>query len=164
GNIKTIKHKELGALPLILEKQNWQQTTLALGAKTSYYQPVTGYSFPQTLATLEFLLDQFTKKNSQEEITAALTKFLNQKRADSEFLLTLNRMLFLAAKPHRRYIILQRFYKLPESLIHNFYRGQLTLWEKSRILIGKPPVSPISALKAIFFKSTKASSLAQSSK
>jgi len=49
-------------------------------------------------------------------------------------------MLFKAAQPHERHLVLQRFYRLSEPLIKRFYRGKLSFWDKCRIFIGKPPV------------------------
>jgi lycopene beta-cyclase len=60
----------------------------------------------------------------------------------------LNRMLFRAAEPGRRYVVLERFYRLNQGLIERFYAGRITLADKARILIGKPPV-PVSAALAV---------------
>ena len=61
----------------------------------------------------------------------------------------LNRMLFLAGRPERRWRVMQRFYGLGEPLIERFYAGQLTGTDKARILMGKPPVPLGEALKAV---------------
>jgi lycopene beta-cyclase len=50
-------------------------------------------------------------------------------------------MLFLAAEPPERRAVLERFYRLPESVIARFYAGSTTAADKARILIGRPPVS-----------------------
>jgi len=55
-------------------------------------------------------------------------------------------MLFRAAKPEMRYTVLQRFYGLKRPLIERFYAGQFTIFDKLRILIGKPPVPVTKAL------------------
>jgi lycopene beta-cyclase len=57
-------------------------------------------------------------------------------------------MLFKAAQPGRRYIVLERFYRLSQGLVERFYAGRITLADKARILIGKPPV-PIPAAIAV---------------
>jgi lycopene beta-cyclase len=56
------------------------------------------------------------------------------------FFRLLNRMLFRAAKPDERYRVLERFYGLHERLMARFYAAQLTLFDKARLVTGKPPV------------------------
>jgi lycopene beta-cyclase len=58
-------------------------------------------------------------------------------------------MLFLAAEPSQRYRILERFYRLDEALVARFYAGASTLFDKARILIGRPPVPIDRALKVL---------------
>jgi lycopene beta-cyclase len=61
-------------------------------------------------------------------------------------------MLFKAAEPADRYLVLQRFYRLPASLIARFYAGRSTLADKVRVLIGKPPVRIGRAIRAVLEK------------
>ena len=61
----------------------------------------------------------------------------------------LNRMLFRACAPDRRWRVLSRFYKLRPPLIERFYAGRATLADKARILTGKPPVPVGAALKVL---------------
>jgi lycopene beta-cyclase len=60
---------------------------------------------------------------------------------DRQFYRMLNRFLFLAARPEKRFLIMQRFYSLRQPLIERFYRAGSTNADKARILIGRPPVS-----------------------
>jgi lycopene beta-cyclase len=83
---------------------------------------------------------------SSARITQACSK---QRWQERSFYRMLNRMLFLAAEPDRRYEVLQRFYELPEPLIERFYRAASTYADKARILIGRPPVPIIKALTHI---------------
>jgi lycopene beta-cyclase len=61
----------------------------------------------------------------------------------------LNRMLFLAAEPDRRWVVMQRFYGLNQGLIERFYGGASTFSDKVRILTGKPPVAILRALRCL---------------
>ena len=61
----------------------------------------------------------------------------------------LNRMLFRAARPERRHLVMQKFYRLPQPAIERFYAGRTSLRDMARILSGKPPVPILSALRAI---------------
>ena len=61
----------------------------------------------------------------------------------------LDKMLFRAADPPDRYRVLERFYTLDPGLIGRFYAGQSTMFDKARVLTGKPPVPISRALRAI---------------
>ncbi len=151
GDFKIVRRED-GCLPLCLtEQKQVDSQRLRLGAASLFYHPVTGYSIPQTLQMLEQLLDGFSKNFTVADLIVAQNKFYQQKSRTFSFLLMLNRMLFLAAEPEKRYIVLQRFYKLPEELIHRFFRGEMLAMDQVRTLIGKPPVSILKALKAIFY-------------
>lgn len=155
SNYKVI-HREVGCLPLILKNQKTQTTeptdgVIKVGPCSGFYHPVTGYSLPQTFATLDHLALALKKQQTYSEALVSQNQFLKKQESSQNFLLLLNRMLFLAAEPQKRYVILQRFYRLPASLIHRFYQGSPTLGDRLSILLGKPPVSIWRALKAIFF-------------
>ena len=49
-------------------------------------------------------------------------------------------MLFKAADPEERYRVLERFYRLDPGLIARFYAGQSTMFDRIRVLSGRPPV------------------------
>ena len=58
-------------------------------------------------------------------------------------------MLFRAAEPAERWRILARFYTLDPALIGRFYAGRSTLWDRLRVLTGKPPVPISRAIRAL---------------
>jgi lycopene beta-cyclase len=58
-------------------------------------------------------------------------------------------MLFEAAPPERRVVVLGRFYRLPEGLIERFYAGRTTLADRLRLLAGRPPVPLGRALRCL---------------
>ncbi len=62
-------------------------------------------------------------------------------------------MLFRAARPGDRYKVLQRFYSLGEPLIERFYAGKPTLFDRCRILVGRPPVPLGAAVGCLFDRS-----------
>ena len=63
-------------------------------------------------------------------------------------------MLFQAARPEERYKVFERFYRLPEPLIERFYAAKSTVFDKVRILSGKPPVPIGRAVEALLGKGT----------
>lgn len=145
--VEEILRVEEGRLPLALEVSRNSYEGLKLGASSGIYQPVTGYTFPQTLERVGALAQN--SRIDYKEWKKILTRYDEKYHQDANYLCLLNRMLFKAADPHKRYIVLERFYTLPAELIERFYRGQLHLKDKFRILWGKPPVSIWRALKVL---------------
>lgn len=66
----------------------------------------------------------------------------------------LGRMLFDAATPDERWRVFSRFYRLPEPLIARFYAGRSTLFDRMRVLTGRPPVPVGRAITALLGKGT----------
>ena len=117
------------------------------GMRAALFNATTGYSLPEAvrladdIAALPRLTSETLYRRIRERSTALW-------RRDAFFRL-LNRLLFQAAEPNRRWKVMQRFYRLPEPLIHRFYAGHLTGWDRFRILFGKPPVPIGRALKCL---------------
>ncbi len=136
--IKQIKHVEKGSLPLDMYNLKSSEQINGLGAAAGLAHPVTGYTLPIILQQIEAILaplqiDFNTSKKNLAQINQKLRK-------NFSFYRFLNRMMFKAATPNKRYIILERFYTLSESLIQRFYAGKTTVLDRVRILVGKPPV------------------------
>jgi lycopene beta-cyclase len=144
--IKKINRVEVGCLPLALYNLS-ASSHYAIGAKSLCFNPVTGYTLPQTLALMQKFYDM--KTASKDEILAAILTWKTELNSQTKYLRLLNRMMFLIAKPHLRYKILERFYALDEGLIHRFYGTRLSFRDKLRILSGKPPVNPFKALTVL---------------
>ena len=56
------------------------------------------------------------------------------------FCLLLNRMMFQAFLPEQRYSPLARFYRLPDSTILRFYSLATTRVDRTRVVVGRPPL------------------------
>lgn len=148
--IASVVREETGILPIALAGDidaHWRETRSAqVGLRAALFNPVTGYSLPDAarladeIAALPVLTTQ-----SVRDCAEGRSK---QRWRERGYYRLLNRMLFRAAEPGRRFIVLERFYRLNQGLIERFYAGRVTLADKARILIGKPPV-PISAALAV---------------
>lgn len=146
--IRSVLREETGALPLFLKAPRRSPDPSApprLGASSDYFNPVTGYTLPYTLKAIDALLKLNTL--SSEAMSRKLGELYAAESFQARYLTLLNRMMFLAAPNETRYRILQRFYRLPEPLIQRFYGGNLTVWDQLRILMGRPPVPVMDALK-----------------
>ena len=149
-SIHSILRSESGSLRLPLNTNLSIQNSdknISIGASSEIYQPVTGYTFPETILRVHLL----TSSNISEWKNT-LSSLIQKQKGNQTYLRILNRMLFLAAEPKDRYKVLERFYTFSPELISRFYKGQLLLKDKVRILCGKPPVKILKAIKSIFFK------------
>lgn len=148
-----ILSQEAGVLPILLggrleDLWNGSDPPVArLGLRGGFFHPTTGYSLPDAVRNAVLLTEQ-------PEMTSSALNALFRGRAATlwqqrRFYQKLNRMLFRAAEPRRRYRVLEHFYRLPEPLIARFYAGRLTAFDKLRILSGRPPVPVGRAMTAL---------------
>lgn len=148
--IAEVVREETGTLPIVLGGDIdafWREAgseVARIGLRACLFHPTTGYSLPDAVATADVLAAQ-SELTTQKAVnlTQALSKRLWRER---RFYRMLNRFLFLAAKPDKRYQIMQRFYSLGEPLIERFYRAACSSADKARIMIGRPPVSIVRVL------------------
>jgi lycopene beta-cyclase len=115
--------------------------------RAALFNATTGYSLPEAVRLADEIAGRprLDSESLYPFIRGRSTRLWRRDR----FFRLLNRMLFRAADPDRRWAVMQRFYGLPESLIHRFYAGDLTGWDRFRILFGKPPVPVGRALKCL---------------
>jgi len=144
-----LEHEEIGslAIPLAGELPPAVDGVERSGTRAGLFHATTGYSFAEAVRFANLVAGppdggrKFGLKNEAD--------YLTQRWREGKFFRLLNRMMFYAVAPEHRYKILQRFYTLPEGLISRFYAGQLTWWDRVRILAGKPPVPVLKAARCI---------------
>jgi lycopene beta-cyclase len=143
--------QEHGVLPVALGgdvASLWDGAQVAqLGLRGGFFHPTTGYSLPDA-ARNALLLSRQTDLSSRALLELFRGEAVRRWR-DRRFYRLLNRMLFRAAAPRLRYRVLEHFYRLDEELIGRFYAGRSTLFDKARILSGRPPVPLLRAAAAI---------------
>lgn len=135
--------RERGALPVTLDgdfEGYWRDGGEAgkVGMRAALFHPATGYSLPDAVRTASAIAA--LPDLSGDAIHDALHALAKRRWDEGGYYRLLNRMAFRAATPEQRYIIYQRFYRLRAPLIERFYAGRSTLFDKARILAGKPPV------------------------
>jgi lycopene beta-cyclase len=151
--IAAVRRRESGVLPITLGgdieafmAENAQGLPCT-GLRAPLFHPVTGYSLPEA-AGLAHVLAEAPVLESGAVDALVRTRVRSRWKAGG-FLRALNRMMFLAAEPSRRYRVLERFYSLPEPLIERFYAGSPTWADRARLLVGEPPVPITRALRAL---------------
>ena len=117
------------------------------GVRAALVQPLTSYSLPDAVRFAIYLSS--LPNLSGAALTAASYDYARPHWQQGRFYRMLTRMLFGAGKPDQRVRMLERFSRLPPSLIERFYSGRSTLADKARLLAGKPPVPIGGAIKAI---------------
>lgn len=149
--LATLLREERGNLPITLAgkfTRFWSgQPIAASGLRGNLYHATTGYSLPHAVALADEIADMSCVTSSCLRLLTY--HFSRQSWRKQRFFRLLNRMLFLAGPATQRWEVMQRFYRLKAPLITRFYAGQLTLWDKLRLVSGKPPVPVIAAIKAI---------------
>ncbi|MCA1247113.1 lycopene beta-cyclase CrtY [Massilia sp. MS-15] len=146
-----VLREEQGSLPIVLAGEFeafWDELhgQPSSGLRAGLFHPTTGYSLPHAVR----LADRVAALPELDAapLFAAIRAEANSAWRAQRFFRLLNRMLFLAGEPDRRWRVMQRFYGLPAPLIARFYAGQLGLLDKARLLSGKPPVPVAQAMAA----------------
>lgn len=146
--VKNIVRREKGVLPIPYESFPRVQGLSLQGI----FHWVTGYSLPQAIRMVDAIssLPDLT----QERIGKTISRIRQREEHSLKYFQLLNRMMFEAATPEKRFIIFQHFYRMPEALIQRFYRGELLTEDKIKILSGKPPVPLTKAMKILWQETT----------
>lgn len=157
--ITDVLAEEQGALPVLLDGDIdafWNELgeVPPTGVRAGLAHPVTGYSVSSAVA----LADALAAVLPNDPVV--LHRMI-QARARSAwdgqgFHRLLNRMLFLAGPADERWRIFRRFFSLPKPLIERFFAGHSTLPDRMRMLIGKPPVALLPAIRCISRRSAAA--------
>lgn len=150
--LQTLQREEQGNLPITLAgkpESVWQrhQPQPCSGLRALLFHPTTGYSLPLAVALADLIAGQPVLES--ETLYKAIKTFALQQWQQQRFFRLLNRMLFLAGSPARRWQVMQRFYRLDQELIARFYAGKPTWFDMARVLTGKPPVPVGEALSAV---------------
>lgn len=156
--LKQLEREEQGSLPITLQGQpqafrQQQGERLCSGLRAGLFHATTGYSLPLAATLADLIAD--SGRPTHRELHQLIGRFTARQWRRQRFFRVLNRMLFLAGRPERRWQVMQRFYQLDDGLIARFYAGRLTPVDMARILTGKPPVPVGEALLAVLKKTPR---------
>ena len=111
------------------------ESPLAAGYQGGWFHPATGYSFPVALR-----LALHVAHNAPDRVLGhELAALQHEHRSQARFAQRLNRLLFTGFAPDAMCNVFERFYRLPDALIHRFYSLSLTRLDQARIVVGRPP-------------------------
>ena len=151
--IQSIESSETGCLPLPVQEKFLSgghscfekfKTPITVGMRGGFFHPTTGYSFPSAVLTVENLIAAHDVHTWPDRHL----RFCREQLKKQKFYIWLNRVLFGALKPEKRYQFLQHFYQLPDSLIHPFYANQMNAKKIFKFFMRKPPVKISLAIRA----------------
>ncbi len=145
---------ETGVLPVITggnfhayQAQQRIEGVAMAGARGGFVHPLTSYTLPFAVETALAIAHDAQLPGTQ--LAALLEQRARRHWSATAFYRLLGTMLFGAAVPEERYRVFERFYRLPQGLIERFYAAHSTLYDKARVLVGKPPVPVGKALSAL---------------
>jgi len=118
-----------------------------IGVGAGLFHPLTGYSLPLAAQVAGLIAD--LPDLDGESVAKAVAKFAANHWRGAWYYRLLARMAFGAAPPAQRHRIFARFYTLDARLIERFYAGRSSLGDRLRILVGRPPVSILAALRCL---------------
>jgi lycopene beta-cyclase len=150
--IAAIEDEEIGVLPVALEgdiEAYWKNigSIPQSGLRAALFHPTTGYSLPDAVRLAEAIAA--APSFSPEDIGPMIRRRSIDLWNSRGIYRLCNRMVFRAGLPSQRFKIFQRFYGLSHGLIRRFYAAELNRWDRTRILVGKPPVPFFVALGCI---------------
>jgi len=150
--IAEIVRDETGVLPIALGgdiEAFWADApgVARSGLRAALFHPTTGYSLPDAvrLADRIAMLQDLSAESLYRETRAHSIACWKA----AGFYRLLDRLLFKAAEPERRYRLIERFYRFSPELVARFYAGRSTTLDKVRVLTGKPPVPIFRALRCL---------------
>lgn len=151
--VDAVVREEAGALPVAMGgdfEEYWRSggnRVAKAGMRAGLFHPVTGYSLPDAVRLAAAIAGARDLSGpALHDLTYGYARHAWRRRG---FYRMLSAMLFRAAEPAERYRILERFYRLDAGLISRFYAGQSSIYDRARVLAGKPPVPIGRAIAAI---------------
>ena len=151
--IAAVLREESGVLPVAVGgdfEAYWRSggnRVAKAGVRAGLFHPTTGYSLPDAIRTAILVagLPDLTAPALHDALHAHAAAAWKARG----FYRLLDTMLFRAARPMERIKVFERFYGLDAGLISRFYAAKSTVFDRIRILAGKPPVPVGRAIAAI---------------
>jgi lycopene beta-cyclase len=135
--VADVVREESGVLPLTTRSDSTalRDGVVIGGYAGGWFHATTGYSFPVALR----LAMHVSSLDTAEVFGTGWDRLLAHRQSQTGFFNLLNRMLFGAMPAAARWNVFERFYRLPESTIRRFYDMDVTMADRLRLLVGRPP-------------------------
>jgi lycopene beta-cyclase len=134
--IEACEREEVGMLPMPLATTPPPTSSpLVAGYAGNWFHPVTAYSFPIAARLAAFI----AARPPDRLFGAELDDLAREHGRQLGFCGLLNRMMFLWYPPNERHNVLSRFYRNSAAVIERFYALELSMVDRARIFVGRPP-------------------------
>jgi lycopene beta-cyclase len=137
GNVTAIARETSTVVPL-----PWKSATpepgrspLVTGLPGGFFHPATGNDAPSAIR----LAQHIGTRPSHAVFDRDFDRLCRAHGAQFRFALRMNRLMFHCFAPHDMWRVYERFYALPDPLIHRFHALELTPADRARLLMTAPP-------------------------
>jgi len=137
GRVTRVVREETGVLPMPYQSDAPEpdRSPLVAGYRGGWFHPATGYSLPAAAR----LACHVAERSPGEVLGPELTRLHRSHRVQARYAERLNRLLFHCFAPQDMRNVFERFYALPEGVIHRFLACSTTWLDRLRIVAGAPP-------------------------
>lgn len=140
--VERLRREEAASLPVAMGGDfdgYWEsggRGVAKAGARAGLFHPMTGHGLADAVRLAALIADSRSLGGAAlHELTRGAARNAWRGR---RFYRMLAAMLFRAADPHERYLVLERFYQLDAELIARFYAARSTWGDRLRVLNGRP--------------------------
>jgi lycopene beta-cyclase len=136
-SVRGIAREECGVLPIpshAVADPGSEERLVRTGYQGGFFHPTTGYSFELALRVANEVA-----RSTPEELAERLRRLARTEARQQRYAALLNRLMFRAFAPERRFGALEHFYRLPGPVVRRFYTLSLKGADRARILCGRPP-------------------------
>jgi len=137
GSVTAIARENSGLLPMPWKSAAPEpgRSPLVAGVRGGFFHPATGESLPVAVR----LAQHVGTRPPHAVFDREFERLCHAHGAQFRFALRLNRMLFHWFAPHDMWHAFERFYQLPDAVIHRFHALETTHGDRARLLVGRPP-------------------------
>lgn len=135
--VSGVVREETGVLPLTSRSLGnpVRDGVIVGGYAGGWFHPTTGYSFPVALRLARHL----ASADLRQPFGKPWQELVERRQSQAKYFNLLNRFLFGAIPPIERRNAFQLFYRQPDEMILRFYAMDVTLADRLRMFVGRPP-------------------------
>lgn len=137
GRATAIVREQSGALPMPWKSAapEPRRSPLVAGFRGGFFHPTTGALFPAAVR----LAQHIGTRPAHAVFDRAFERLCRSHGAQFRFALRLNRLLLDGFAPHDMWRMAERFFRLPDAVVHRFFGLQSTPADRARLFAGRPP-------------------------
>jgi lycopene beta-cyclase len=137
GRVTAIVREHSGALPMPWKSAapEPRRSPLVAGFRGGFFHPVTGALLPSAVR----LAQHIGTRPAHAVFDRDFERLCRAHGAQFRFALRMNRLLFEGFAPHDMWRMAERFFRLPDGVVHRFFGMQMAPADRARLFAGRPP-------------------------